>query len=329
MHSHNLVNWQHDHDFAVIHEHGEQRTLKVLFLTAVTMVVEIAAGLAYGSMALLADGWHMSTHVAAFLIAIFAYRYARRHASDPAFAFGTGKVSVLGGFASAVALAVVALMMALESLQRIIAPQPIHFNEAIAVAVLGLAVNIASAFLLQGHHDHGHDHDAEHHHHQDHQDHNLKAAYLHVLADAFTSVLAIVALTAGKYAGWTWLDPIMGIVGALVITRWSWTLLRDTGPILLDGSIEEQALAAIRQKIEQKIDNRIADLHVWRVGPAHYAAIISIVTHFPQCVSYYKDLLRDCSELAHITIEINTCDGEPCIVPAEEPPAGSKSISLT
>ncbi|MHB8790291.1 MAG: CDF family Co(II)/Ni(II) efflux transporter DmeF [Desulfobulbaceae bacterium] len=324
MHSHNLVNWQHDHDFAVIHEHGEQRTLKVLFLTAVTMVVEIAAGLAYGSMALLADGWHMSTHVAAFLIAIFAYRYARRHASDPAFAFGTGKVSVLGGFASAVALAVVALMMALESLQRIIAPQPIHFNEAIAVAVLGLAVNIASAFLLRGHHDHGHDHDAEHHH-QEHQDHNLKAAYLHVLADAFTSVLAIVALTAGKYAGWTWLDPIMGIVGALVITRWSWTLLRDTGPILLDGSIEEQALAAIRQKIEHKIDNRIADLHVWRVGPAHYAAIISIVTHFPQCISYYKDLLRDCSELAHITIEINTCDGEPCIVPAEEPHAGSNS----
>jgi cation diffusion facilitator family transporter len=322
MHSHNLVNWQHDHDFAVIHEHGEQRTLKVLGLTAVTMVVEIAAGLAYGSMALLADGWHMGTHVAAFLITIFAYRFARRHASDPSFAFGTGKVSVLGGFASAVALAVVALIMAAESLQRIIAPQPIHFNEAIGVAVLGLGVNIASAFLLQGQHEHGHDHAEEHHHHHDH---NLKAAYLHVLADAFTSLLAITALVTGKYAGWSWMDPAMGFVGALVITRWAWTLLRETGPILLDGSIEEQALAEIRQKIEQKIDNRIADLHVWRVGPFHYAAIVSVVTHFPQCVEYYKDLLRDCCELAHITVEINTCGEEPCITPEQEHPAGKQS----
>lgn len=322
MHSHNLVNWQHNHDFAVMHEHGEERTLKVLILTSITMVVEIAAGFVYGSMALLADGWHMSTHVAAFLITIFAYRFTRQHASDPSFAFGTGKVSVLGGFASAVALAVVALMMAMESMQRIIAPQPIHFNEAIGVAVFGLAVNIASAFLLQGHHEHGHVHDDDHPHHHDY---NLKAAYLHVLADAFTSLLAITALVTGKYAGWSWMDPIMGIVGAMVITRWSWTLLRETCPILLDGSIEEQTLAEIRQKIEEKIDNRIADLHVWRVGPAHYAAIISIVTHFPQCVEYYKDLLRDCSELAHITVEINTCGDESWTLSDQEHPAGTTS----
>ncbi|HBI14655.1 MAG TPA: cation transporter [Desulfobulbaceae bacterium] len=322
MHSHHLSNWRHNHDFAVIHEHGEQRTLKVLVLTAVTMVVEIVAGLAYGSMALLADGWHMGTHVAAFLITIFAYRFARRHASDPSFAFGTGKVSVLGGFASAVALAVVALIMAVESLQRIIAPQQIHFNEAIGVAVLGLAVNIASAFVLQGRHEQGHDHEDER---LRPHDHNLKAAYLHVLADAFTSLLAITALVTGKYAGWSWMDPAMGIIGALVISRWSWTLLRETGPILLDGSIEEQVLAEIRQRIEQKIDNRIIDLHVWRVGPVHYAAIISIVTHFPQGVDYYKNLLRDCRELVHITIEINTCDGEPCIEPKEDSPAESRS----
>ena len=323
MHSHNLTHWQHDHDFAVVHEHGERRTLQVLLLTALTMVVEIVVGLTSGSMALLADGWHMSTHVVAFLITIFAYRYARQHASDPTFAFGTGKVSVLGGFASAVALAVVALMMGLESAGRIIVPRPIHFNEAIGVAVLGLAVNIACAFLLQDHHAHGHDHDNGHHQHDHHHDHNLKAAYLHVLADAFTSVLAIIALLTGKYAGLSWLDPVMGLVGALVITRWSWSLLRETGPILLDGSIEEEALAIIRRKIEEKIDNRIADIHVWRIGPAHYAAIISIVTHYPQSVGYYKDLLRDTGELAHITIEVNTCDGEACLVPVDLPATGA------
>lgn len=312
MHSHNLHNWQHDHDFAVVHEHGERRTLQVLLLTAVTMVIEVAAGLVFGSMALLADGWHMGTHVAAFLITLFAYRYARRHAGDPSFAFGTGKVSVLGGFASAVALALVALLMGVESVQRILAPQPIHFNESITVAVLGLTVNIISALLLQGHHEHAHDH----HDHGHHHDHNLKAAYLHVLADAFTSVLAITALLAGKYRGWSWLDPAMGIVGAAVITRWALSLLKETSPILLDGSIEEETLAEIRHRIEERIDNRISDIHVWRLGPTQYGAIISIVTHFPQNVSYYKDLLRDCKDLTHLTVEINACDGEACLVPA-------------
>lgn len=310
MHIHTLNNWQHHHDFAVIHEQGESRTLKVLFLTAVTMVIEIVAGIVYGSMALLADGWHMSTHVAAFMITIFAYRYARRHANDPTFAFGTGKVSVLGGFASAIALAVVALMMSVESIQRIVVPQPIHFNEAIGVAVLGLAVNVASAFLLQGRH---HAHDNDHHH-----DHNLKAAYMHVLADAFTSLLAITALLTGKYFGWSWMDPVMGIIGAVVITRWSYTLLRETSPILLDGSIEEEYLGEIKKEIERTIDNRVSDIHVWKVGPGDYAAIISIVTHYPQKIEYYKDLLQDFTALSHITIEINTCAGEPCIVPEKE-----------
>jgi len=311
MHTQTIDTWQHRHDFTVIQEHGEKRTRQVLILTAVTMLFEIGAGMAYGSMALLADGWHMGTHVAAFMITIFAYRFAQKHADSKAFAFGTGKVSVLGGFASAIALIVVALIMLIESGQRIFNPQPIHFNEAIGVAALGLLVNIACAFLLQGHHDHGHAHDHDHHHH--HHDHNLKAAYLHVLADALTSVLAIGALILGKYFGWNSLDPLMGIVGALVISRWAYGLLRETGGILLDGSIGGKELAAIKEKIEGTLDNRIADMHVWKVGPAHYAAIISIVTHYPQKLEYYKELLRDFTHLSHLTVEIHTCETEPCL----------------
>lgn len=308
MHIHNLHKWQHNHDFAVIHEHGERRTLQVLLLTAVTMTVEITAGLAYGSMALLADGWHMGTHVAAFMITIFAYRFARKHADNPSFAFGTGKVSVLGGFASAITLAVVALMMAVESIQRIIVPQEIHFNEAIVVAVLGLVINIVCAFLLREHHDHSHDH---HHHHNDH---NLRAAYIHVLADAMTSVLAITALTAGKFFGWNGLDPFMGIVGAIVITRWAYLLLKETGPILLDGSIDEKYIQDITKTIEKDKDNRVADIHIWKVGPTDFAAIISIVTHYPQQIEHYRNLLRNFPVLTHVTIEINNCTTEPCIV---------------
>ena len=316
MHIYTLENWRHSHDFSVENEKGERRTLYVLILTAVTMVVEIAAGSVFGSMALLADGWHMGTHVAAFMITIFAYRYARKHAKNPAYAFGTGKVSVLGGFASAVALAVVALVMLLESLQRIIDPHVIHFNEAIAVASVGLIVNIVSAFLLKDdHHHHHHSHDDEHHHHHHHHDHNLRAAYLHVLADALTSLLAIVALVSGKYFGWNWLDPIMGIVGAVIITRWSIGLLKQTSPILLDGSIEEEYQSAIKETIEQDSDNRISDLHIWRVGANHYAAIISLVTHFPKNTAHYKELLSGFHKLSHVTIEVNACEDEPCIVP--------------
>ncbi len=346
MHTKTLRQWQHSHDFTVISRHGEKRTRWVLFLTASTMVAEIAAGMIFGSMALLADGWHMGTHAAAFLIAIFAYRYAKKNAGNPAFAFGTGKVSVLGGFASAVALASVALLMMVESIQRMVQPQPIHFNEAIVVACLGLAINIISALLLQDHHhDHGHGHEQDghdhdrhahtdhddhdhvdnvdhddhgrheddHHRHGSRHDHNLRAAYLHVLADALTSVLAITALVFGKYLGWNWLDPLMGIVGALVISRWSLSLLRETSPILLDGGMQESYLAAMRAAVEADSDNRIADIHVWRVGPADYAAILCIVTHAPQPTDHYKRLLHDFKELSHITIEIQACADAPCL----------------
>ena len=275
----------------------------MLILTAITMIVEIIAGSVYGSMALLADGWHMGTHVAAFLIAIFAYRYARKHANNPAFAFGTGKVNVLGGFASAIALAVVALVMLVESLQRIVDPQAIQFNEAIFVASIGLFINVISAFLLKDDHSHAHHHEHEHHEHQ--HDHNLKAAYLHVLADAMTSLLAIVALVSGKYFGWNWLDPIMGIVGAIIITRWSYGLLRQTSPILLDASIEKEYQQAIKKAIEQDSDNRISDIHVWKVGANHYAAIIALVTRYPNSTAHYKRLLSNFHKLSHVTIEVN------------------------
>lgn len=319
MHVHDLADWQHSHDFSLKNDKGERRTKYVLILTAITMIIEIIAGSIYGSMALLADGWHMSTHVAAFMITIFAYRYARKHAHNPAFAFGTGKVSVLGGFASAVALAVVALVMLIESMQRIIEPHHIQFNEAIAVAALGLFINIVSALLLKDdhhHHHHGHDHsDEHHHHHEHHHDHNLRAAYMHVLADALTSLLAIVALLSGKYFGWNWLDPMMGIVGAVIITRWSYGLLKQTGPILLDGSIEQEYQSAIVQAIEDDTDNRITDIHIWRVGANHFAAIISLVTHFPRSADYYKGLLADFHKLSHTTIEVNVCEDEHCATP--------------
>jgi len=311
MHVHTIENWRHRHDFSTKNNKGERRTKYVLILTAITMVVEIIAGSVYGSMALLADGWHMGTHVAAFMITIFAYQYARKHANNPAYAFGTGKVNVLGGFASAIALAVVALVMLVESLQRIVDPRIIHFNEAIIVASVGLLVNIVSAFLLKNDHDHQHDH---HHHH----DHNLRAAYLHVLADAMTSLLAIVALVLGKYFGWNWLDPIMGIVGAIIITRWSYGLLKQTSPILLDASIEEKYQAAVKEVIEKDSDNRISDIHIWKVGANHYAAIISLVTHFPNTMEHYKGLLSDFHKLSHVTIEVNECNEDPCVVPKPE-----------
>ena len=321
MTSHIHDSWRHNHDFAFISEHGERRTRLVLVLTAVTMVVEIIAGSMFGSMALLADGWHMSTHVAAFMIALFAYRYAREHASSPAYSFGAGKVIVLGGFASAIALAVVALVMLIESLQRMIHPQAIHFNEAIGVAVIGLTINVISALLLKDHHHHHDDddddddhHDHHHGHEHEHHDHNLRAAYLHVLADALTSVLAIVALVSGKYFGWNWLDPMMGIVGAAIITRWSFGLLAQTGPILLDASIDPDYRHAIVQAIEQDADNHITDLHVWKVSANHYAAIISLVTHEPRPVDHYKQLLDGFHRLAHVTIEVNQCSDASCAV---------------
>ncbi len=308
MHIHTLDKWQHSHDFVVIHEKGEKRTKQVFILTVLTMIVEILAGFAFGSMALLADGWHMGTHSLAFAITIFSYHYSRKHAEDKQFTFGTGKVSVLGGFASAVALAAVAIVMAFESIQRFIKPSIIHYNEAIVVAVLGLIINIVCAFLLYG--NHGYSHSKEHIH-----DHNIRGAYLHVLADALTSILAIFALSFGKYFGWNWLDPSTGIVGALLILRWSYGLLIDTSSILLDKNIVLEKTKEIINTIESDSDNRIADIHVWKVGPADYAAMISLVTHFPKDSDYYKNLLNKYNELSHITIEVNHCKEEPCINP--------------
>ncbi len=308
MHINTLNNWQHDHNFAVTHDKGERRTKQVLVLTFFTMIVEIVAGITFGSMALLADGWHMGTHVAAFMITIFAYRYSRIHANDQTFAFSTAKVGVLGGFASSVALAVVALIMVIESTQRLFEPHLIHFNEAIAVASFGLLINLISVLLLKDHDHHDHHDDHGHHHH----DQNLKAAYLHVLADTLTSVLAIIALLAGKYYAWNWLDPVMGIVGAIVIMRWSYSLLKETSPVLLDENIDEKYRQAVKTKIENDSDNRISDLHIWRIGPKHYAIILSLVTHSPKPPEYYKELLEDFNKLAHITIEVNHCIGEPC-----------------
>ena len=307
MRNHSIENWQHQHNFSPINESGEKRTLYVLILTAITMVIEIVAGSLFGSMALLADGWHMATHVAAFLITLFAYRFARKHQHNPAFSFGTGKVSVLGGFASAVALAVVALVMLLESTSRLVDPHPILFNEAIAVASLGLVINLISAWLLKDHHHHDHGNEKEHHH-----DHNLRAAYMHVLADALTSLLAIVALLAGKYFNWNWMDPLMGIVGAVIITRWSFGLLRQTGPILLDANIENDYQKAIMDAIESDLDNQVSDIHIWAVSANQYAAIISLVTHKPRTTEHYKSLLAKFDRLAHVTIEVNLCQQAQC-----------------
>uniref|UniRef100_UPI004056FF6D CDF family Co(II)/Ni(II) efflux transporter DmeF n=1 Tax=Candidatus Electronema sp. TaxID=2698783 RepID=UPI004056FF6D len=316
MHTSTLQNWQHSHPFALNNESGERRTRLVLFLTLLTMTAEIIAGTVFGSMALLADGWHMGTHAAAFLIAVFAYRHVRKHQHSLRYAFGAGKVEVLAGFASAAALAVVALLMLAESLARLAAPAAIRFDEAIAVAVIGFAVNLISAFLLKdGHHhherSHSHDHSCGHEHR--HHDHNLRAAYLHVLADALTSVLAITALLAGKFFGWHWLDPLMGIVGAAIITAWAWGLIQETAPILLDSSIDQEQRQAIQAAVEQDADNRVSDMHVWKAGANHYAAIIAVVTHYPKPPEHYKELLRQFHSLSHVTVEVNACKGPPCI----------------
>lgn len=327
MHIYTMQQWQHEHHFMTDDRHGERRTWIVIGLTMVMMIVEIIAGLAFGSMALLADGWHMATHVAALSITAAAYWYARRHANDPRYSFGTGKVGVLGGFASAVALAVVALVMLLESAQRLLGDVTIRFPEAIGVAVLGLVVNLVSALLLRDHHHHHHHHHADHHDHSDHdhtaehehhQDHNLRAAYLHVLADALTSLLAIVALVTGMYLGWIWMDAMMGMVGAVVITRWSYDLLRDTSKILLDADVDLGMVDAIRAAIEADADNRVADLHIWRVGPHHLAAILTVVTHYPQPIVHYKTLLAGFDDLAHISVEVHPCMDEPCLPIAQQ-----------
>lgn len=306
----------HHHVFlGAEHQRNERRVWLVIALTASMMVAEILAGKLYGSMALVADGWHMSTHAGAMLITALAYGYARRHAANPRFSFGTGKMGDLAGFASAVVLAIVALLIAWESFLRLTNPVPIRFEQAIAVAVIGLVVNLVSARLLHGghgHHHHGHDHGHDHHHADGHDhahghyghDNNLRAAYLHVLADALTSVLAIAALLVGRSYGWLWADPAMGVVGALVIARWSWGLIRDAGGVLLDAPAEGPQ---VRQEIEDILSatgDTLKDLHVWQVGPGHFAAIVSVASATPQPAQHYKALLLPVHELSHVTVEV-------------------------
>jgi cation diffusion facilitator family transporter len=323
--------WEHSHTFGQdVRRPGESRTLLVIAITAAMMVVEIAAGIAFGSMALLADGLHMASHAAALGINAFAYVYARRHAHDASFSFGTGKINTLGGFTGAVLLAGFALLMATESVERLISPVGIAFNQAIAVAVLGLLVNGASMWILGGHahtealgHDHGHadhrhgpeghdhdDHDHHDHHdhdHDHHHDHNLASAYLHVLADALTSLLAIFALLGAKYFGFNWMDPLMGIVGALLVARWSFGLLRSTSGVLLDRAAPAEVCAAVRAAIEQggaQGENAVVtDLHVWAVGPNLYSAALTVVAAEPVAPDVYRALLPPV--IVHATIEVH------------------------
>lgn len=303
----------HDHPhatFAAAHEHvflgdrhdrNARRTMFVIALATTMMLVEIVAGTIYGSMALVADGWHMSTHAAAMLIAALAYVFARRQAHNPRFTFGTGKVGDLAAFAGAVILAIVAILIGWESVGRLFAPVHINFREAIMIAVAGLAVNLASAWLLHDG-DHGHQHDHGHSHGG--HDNNLRAAYVHVLADALTSVLAIGALIAGAIYGWAWLDPVIGIVGALVIARWSWTLIRDAGRVLVDYTpVGEDLPGEIREAVQSDKDV-ITDLHVWQVGPGHHAAIVSLKSSAPATPETYKARLAHIHDLSHVTIEV-------------------------
>lgn len=305
----------HDHLFlGSDHQRNERKVWLVIALTASMMLVEIVAGTLYGSMALVADGWHMSTHAGAMLITVLAYRFARRHAGNPRFTFGTGKLGDLAGFASAIVLALIALLIGWESLVRLTQPIHIDFNQAIAVAVVGLGVNLVCAWLLKddhAHHGHHHHHGHDHHHRNDEhhapgkgRDNNLRAAYLHVLADALTSVLAIVALLLGRSYGWSWADPAMGVVGALVIARWSWGLIRDSGSVLLDAAAEGQDVLQEIREAMQPTGSQVTDLHVWQVGPGHFAAIVSLMAREPREPAHYKALLAHIHELSHVTVEV-------------------------
>jgi cation diffusion facilitator family transporter len=315
---HNLSGWQHNHAYDAGNLAGERRTWIVVAITAVTMVAEIVAGYITGSMALLADGWHMATHVVALSIAGLAYLLARRWARDERFAFGTWKIEVLGAFSSALLLAVVAVAVIVESLARLFQPAPIDFVPALIVAAIGLAVNLASAWVLADRgHDHGHSHDHgphDHGHGHGHEPHdlNLKSAYAHVLADAFTSVLAIAALSAGLWLGWMWLDPVMGFVGAGMIAWWAKGLIADSARVLLDREMEEPLVGRIRAAIESDGDAEIADLHVWRVGRSSHAAVLTVVAHDPLEPDAYRARLTAIASLMHVSVEVNRCAHKDC-----------------
>lgn len=309
--------WQHSHEFDAGNPVAERNTWRVVGLAALMMVVEIAAGWWTGSMALLADGWHMSTHVAALGITAGSYWLARQYARDARFAFGTFKIEVLGGFASAIILSLVALLMVAESIERLFSPHSIHYEQALAVAVIGLVVNLASVWLLgddhaAGHyHDHDHSHDHDHDHDPSggqHHDLNLRAAYVHVLADAATSVLAIVALLGGKFWNWAWLDPLMGIVGAVLVGVWSSGLIRATSRVLLDREMDHALVIAIREAIESDGQSHVSDLHLWRVGRAHFACIVAVVSREPRTPDDYREQLRPHEQLVHVTVEVHRAE---------------------
>jgi cation diffusion facilitator family transporter len=304
MHTHSVEPWTHDHVF-LGHRHlrNERRTWLVVAITAIMMVGEIAAGSFFGSMALLADGWHMATHAAALGIAAIAYLFARQHARNSRFAFGTGKFGDLAAFSSAIILAMIAVQVAYESVVRLLHPVQIAYGEAILVAALGLVVNLVSAWLLRDTHDHdSHGHSHGHHH----GDNNLRAAYVHVLADAATSILAILALVMAMLLQWVWADPAVGIVGSLVIASWAYGLIRDSGAVLLDVSADKNIETIIRDRLETGGD-RVTDFHLWQVGPGHRAAVISIVSDNPLPPATYKRRLRGLRGLSHVTVEVEMC----------------------
>lgn len=319
----------HDHIFlGAAHEENERRTWMVIALCSAMMVAEIVGGSLFGSLALVADGLHMSTHAGAMLIAALAYTFARKHARDACFVFGTGKLGDLAGFTSAIVLAMIALLIGYEAVSRFLSPVPIRFGEAIPIAVLGLLVNLASVWLLSGdhhghghghqhghHHEHAHAHGHEHSHHHDHdhdhaheaaaRDHNIRSAYIHVIGDAAVSVLAIIGLLLARSFGWLWMDPLAGIIGAMVIANWSWGLMRDTGRILLDMNPDRRLADNMRRLIEENGDT-VLDLHVWRVGPGHMSAIVSVATLDAQRnPRFYHALLKQFRGLSHITVEVN------------------------
>lgn len=315
----NHAQWQPPHDYRPLERRSERRTWAVVILTGLTMLLEIAAGYWFNSMALLADGWHMASHMVAIGLAALAYLLARRYAADHRFTFGTWKIEVLAGFASALLLVVVALFMIGESLLRFWAPAAIGFDEALVVAVVGLLVNLLSAWLLRDQHDHGHGHghgdDAHSHAERGHahahgapgKDLNRHAAFIHVLTDALTSVAAIIALLGGKLFGWGWLDPAMGIIGALVILVWARGLLRDTAKALLDREMDDPLVGKVREALERVPDTEVTDLHLWRVGRSQYSCILSVVTHQPHTADRYKAALQPFAQLVHITAEVNRC----------------------
>ena len=322
MHTHEPAAWRHDHRFDAGNLAGERGTLLVMWITAAMMVVEIAAGWFYNSMALLADGFHMSSHAVAIGLSALAYGAARRQADDARYAFGTWKIEVLGGFASAIFLLGVVALMIYGSIERLIRPEPIHYQEAMLIACIGLAVNLVSARILGAAHHHGHEHGHEQGHQHQHQGHahgsdqrhhdlNLRSAYLHVLADAATSVAAIAALAGGWLFGWSWLDPVLGIVGAIVVAIWAKGLIVDTGKVLLDREMDHPVVGEIRDAIAERGaagETVLVDLHVWRVGKASYSCALSLVTHDEQLTPrQVREWLSIHEEIVHTTIEIQRC----------------------